>query len=86
VNKFLALNPAYTDSQIERFTDELEDIADGGNKPILIALGRKVKELLDMYVADEYVVYELPHYSFSGLNKESYREKALKLLEEIDIR
>ena len=83
VNKFLAINPAYTASQIERFTEELEDIAGSNNKPILIALGRKVKELLDMYVADKYVVYELPHYSFSGLNKEKYREKTLKLLKEI---
>ena len=84
VNKFLALNPTYTAGQIERFTEELNDIGNGSNKPILIALGKKVKELLDMYVADKYIIYELPHYSFSGLNKEKYREETLKLLEEIN--
>lgn len=86
VNRYLLQHPDYTLQQIERFKKEMQDISETTRKPVLIALGKKVKELLNQYLGDEFVIYELPHYSFSGINKEEYRKATLDLIQELELK
>ena len=83
VKRFLAENPEYLASSVARFKEELEFVAPDGTKPILVALGSQVKELLDLYAPRGYTSFTLPHYSYSVMTKERYREKALELVSEI---
>ncbi len=85
VKQFLAENPEYIVGSVARFKKELEFVAPDGMKPILVALGSQVKELLDLYAPREYISLALPHYSYSVMTKERYREKALELASEIEM-
>ena len=83
VKQFLAKNPEYLAKSITRFKEELEFVTQD-EKPILIALGSQVKELLDMYAPRGYTILALPHYSYSVMTKELYRAKALEVIAEIE--
>ena len=83
VKVFLATHPDFLRQSIARFNEEMRFIAEDGKKPTLIALGSQVKELLELYVASEYHILELPHYSYSVMTKERYRERALELIKQL---
>ena len=83
VKRFLLSNPDYLHDSIARFKNELRFVSEDDKKPILIALGSQVKELLDLYIGHEYIILTLPHYSYSVMTKELYREKALELIAEM---
>jgi len=83
VKRYLFENPEYLAASVARFKAELAFVADDGKKPILIALGSQVKELLDLYVSHDYTIFSLPHYSYSVMTKELYREKALELITQL---
>lgn len=84
VKRYLAENPEYLARSVARFKEELEFIAPDGKRPILVALGSQVKELIDLYAPRGYTSFTLPHYSYSMMSKERYREKALELILEIE--
>ena len=91
VSRHLAVNPDFLKTQLDRFKQELADIAEPGYpKPILVALGGTVKGLLDIHLRPAgYNVLSIDHYSLTGTktrsnNKEEYRFKALELIDQIN--
>ena len=80
VAKYLEKHPEVITANIESFKEEISYL---GEKPILVALGEKAFELLRDYLGNEYTVVYLTHYSFSGYNKEDYREVVLKTLDNL---
>lgn len=85
VRRYLQDNPLYLEKSVERFKTELQFINQSKNKPVLVALGSQVKNLLDQYISDEYKILSLPHYSYSVMTKELYREQVLELVEIINL-
>ena len=63
---------------IKKFESEISLL---GVKPVLIALGKDVRNLFE-YLKGKYDILELPHYSYSKINKEQYRVKVFKTLKE----
>lgn len=81
VRRYLQDNPLYLEKSVERFKTELQFVNKSKTKPVLIALGSQVKDLLDQYLSNEYKILSLPHYSYSVMTKELYREQVLELVE-----
>ena len=65
------------DLTIDGFEREISHL---GGKPVLVALGNATYDFL-MPLKDKYPAIEkLPHYSYSRISKEQYREKLLETL------
>ena len=68
---------AALEKQIKDFEREISHL---GGKPVLVALGNATYDFLRS-LKDKYPAIEkLPHYSYSRINKEQYREKLLETL------
>ena len=68
---------AALEKQMKDFEREISHL---GGKPVLVALGNATYDFL-MPLKDKYLVIEkLPHYSYSRINKEQYREKLSETL------
>ena len=68
---------AALEKQIKDFEREISHL---GGKPVLVALGNATYDFLRS-LKDKYpAIDKLPHYSYSRINKEQYREKLLETL------
>ena len=68
---------AALEKQIKDFEREISHL---GGKPVLVALGNATYDFL-MPLKDKYPAIEkLPHYSYSRINKEQYRDKVRETL------
>ena len=77
VEKYLKDHPSVIEDNIQIFRHEMSLLS---TKPILIALGNKVFELLMQYIGGDYDIRKIPHYSYTGISKESYRTKLLSVM------
>ena len=66
---------AALEKQIKDFEREISHL---GGKPVLIALGDAVFGFLQLF-DDKYKILPLTHYSYTGTNKEQYRDKVRKI-------
>lgn len=80
VKAYLKRHPEVVEKNIRQFRREMEL---HGGQPVLIALGNDAYGILTRYFSEEYVIKKIPHYSYTGVNKEQYREMIGKLLEDL---
>ena len=80
VKTYLQHHPEVIEKNVRLFRQEMK--LHGGH-PVLIALGSEAYDILVRYFSDDYVIRRIPHYAYTGVNKEQYRLLALKLLEEL---
>ncbi|MFN2926137.1 hypothetical protein ACKX2L_04315 [Lachnospiraceae bacterium YH-ros2228] len=76
VSRFLREHPEVVRENIALFNREIEIL---GTKPVLIALGDKVYEILTTYLRGQYTIVKVKHYSFR-IGKEDYRREMLEVL------
>ncbi len=76
VSRFLNCHPEVVKENISLFNHEIEIL---GTKPVLVALGGKVYDILTAYVGEEYRIVKVKHYSFT-IGKEDYRREMLNAL------
>lgn len=76
VSKFLSNHPEVVKENIALFEREIEIL---GTKPVLVALGGKVFEILTSYVDSKYEIVKVKHYSYT-IGKEDYRREMLEAL------
>ena len=76
VSKFINGNNQILYKNLELFKEEISLL---GGKPVLIALGSKVFDILNKYFGNEYNVLKIKHYSFT-IGKEDYRKEVLSIL------
>ena len=76
VSKFLSSHPEVVRENIALFEREIEIL---GTKPVLVALGGKVYEILTSYVDSKYEIVKVKHYSYT-IGKEDYRREMLEAL------
>ena len=76
VSRFLSSHPEVVEENIALFEREIEIL---GTKPVLIALGGKVHEILTSYVNNKYEIVKVKHYSYT-IGKEDYRKEMLEAL------
>lgn len=83
VRKYIKNTPGVVEKNISLFRKELQDI--NANKPILIAFGGDVFEILDKYIKDdEYSnLIKITHYSHH-ISKENYRKEVLEQISRMD--
>lgn len=79
VKKDIAEDKIVVEEHIEILKKELDIL---GGKPVLVALGGYVYDLLTKYLKGEYKIVKVYHYSHR-INKEKYREHLLEVLENI---
>lgn len=80
VKAYLKRHPEVVEQNIRLFRREMELL---GGQPVLIALGVEAYDILTRYFSGEYIIKKIPHYSYTGVNKEQYREIVGSLLEEL---
>lgn len=73
---YLKQHPEIVKENIEILKRELSYLED---KPILIALGNKVYDILNNEFGKEYEIRSIKHYSYT-ISKENYREEFLKIM------
>lgn len=76
VSRFLSSHPEVVEENIALFEREIEIL---GTKPVLVALGGKVHEILTSYVDSKYEIVKVKHYSYT-IGKEDYRREMLDAL------
>lgn len=76
VSRFLSAHPEVVKENLILFEREIEIL---GTKPVLIALGGKVYEILRTYLGDKYKIVKVKHYSFT-IGKEDYRKEMIAAL------
>lgn len=76
MSRFLREHPEVVRENIALFNREIEIL---GTKPVLIALGDKVYEILTTYLRGQYTIVKVKHYSFR-IGKEDYRREMLEVL------
>ncbi len=77
VVKDISKKEILVEKHIETLKRELEIL---GGKPVLVALGGDTYDILEKYLADEYKIIKVYHYSYR-ISKEKYREHPLEILE-----
>ena len=76
VVSYLSSNKSIVRKNVEIFREELKDL--GSERPIIMALGNAVYEILKSNLGEEYEILKVPHYA-SYINKEKYREFFMKM-------
>jgi len=76
VVSYLSSNKSIERKNVEIFREELKDL--GSERPIIMALGNAVYEILKSNLGEEYEILKVPHYA-SYINKEKYREFFMKM-------
>lgn len=76
VREFLRRHPKVVESNIREFKEELDVL---GGEPVLIAMGRAAYDILEKYLADDYRLAVITHYSYT-IGKEEYRKQVLSSL------
>ena len=72
----LKKNKALLERNLKNFEREISHL---GGKPVLIALGDDVFDFLQLFNG-KYKILPLTHYSYTGINKEQYRDEVMKIL------
>ena len=72
----LKKNKALLERNLKNFEREISHL---GGKPVLISLGDDVFDFLQLFNG-KYKILPLTHYSYTGINKEQYRDEVMKIL------
>ena len=72
----LKKNKALLERNLKNFEREISHL---GGKPVLIALGDDVFDFLQLFNG-KYKILPLTHYSYTGINKEQYRDEVRTIL------
>jgi hypothetical protein len=80
VEEYLEKNPKIVKDNLDSFQEELKELK---VKPILVALGVTVKDILNNHLKDKFKIHDITHYGWQR-GAEQYRDKVLEKISLIE--
>lgn len=80
VEEYLEKNPKIVKDNLDSFQEELKELK---VKPILVALGVTVKDILNNHLKDKFEIHDITHYGWQR-GAEQYRDKVLEKISLIE--